>query len=592
MSNQLSQSKNSENKNGVNIGKTDSGEPSLERDVRKTNTLVKEFDNFTFQPRYNENNYVSNSPLASFTPKRPNPLIKQNSLPPFFKTHTKSESFGSGQYHPLIANKHKSDDSIFTVYNNSKTNYISDDEWVDQFGIELEQPKSYSSGPSSPRPSFSENQSPQTSPRTVIPSLTKVRPSEQYQSNSNNNSPRSNTTPNGSIKHSSRIISVQNAYKYNNDELLARQFKNFEVRSIKRVGDILLVSFFDVRESVKALQNLFGKIINGIPLELSFFLLRDFSCPEEYNQGTLVIFNLDPNIEEDKIKKIFGAFGKIREVRESPNKKHKFVEFYDVRDAERAMKYLNKKEIGGRRIKIEPSRPGGGKQENKNSNSTNKPISSSMPSQTSLSSYFNQDLDLRKNTEQKIDINPRKEPKTWNYNDLSITTDGISNSQNPVSMESSETDKYAINLGAILSDQDKRTTLMIKNIPNKYDQDMLLNAINNRLSGTYDFFYLPIDFKNRCNVGYAFINFIDPLSIPTFYEEFNNKKWEKFNSEKVCEIKYARIQGKDAMIEHFKNSSILYEDPKCRPLIFKSDGLGIPQPFPVGPYVKQWKNKK
>jgi hypothetical protein len=50
---------------------------------------------------------------------------------------------------------------------------------------------------------------------------------------------------------------------------------------------------------------------------------------------------------------------------------------------------------------------------------------------------------------------------------------------------------------------------------------------------TYDFFYLPIDFKNRCNMGYAFINFIDTKYIKFFYELLHGKKWPHFNSEKV-----------------------------------------------------------
>jgi len=67
---------------------------------------------------------------------------------------------------------------------------------------------------------------------------------------------------------------------------------------------------------------------------------------------------------------------------------------------------------------------------------------------------------------------------------------------------------YALNPDKIQRGEDRRTTLMIKNIPNKYTQKMLLAAVDEQFKGTYDFFYLPIDFKNKCNVGYAFINMV------------------------------------------------------------------------------------
>jgi len=127
-----------------------------------------------------------------------------------------------------------------------------------------------------------------------------------------------------------------------------------------------------------------------------------------------------------------------------------------------------------------------------------------------------------------------------------------------------------------------RTTLMIKNIPNKYSQKMLLSALEKH-RGHFDFFYLPIDFKNKCNVGYAFINFIKPEYIPSFFREFNGQTWEKFNSQKVCSITYARIQGKNSMIEHFRNSRLLVEDKKCRPLIFNTENPSIEEEFPIGP---------
>lgn len=55
-------------------------------------------------------------------------------------------------------------------------------------------------------------------------------------------------------------------------------------------------------------------------------------------------------------------------------------------------------------------------------------------------------------------------------------------------------------------------------------------------------------------------------------QTFNGKKWEKFNSEKVASLAYARIQGKTALVSHFQNSSLMNEDKRCRPILFHSEG--------------------
>ncbi|KAL2532466.1 Protein MEI2-like 4 [Abeliophyllum distichum] len=56
------------------------------------------------------------------------------------------------------------------------------------------------------------------------------------------------------------------------------------------------------------------------------------------------------------------------------------------------------------------------------------------------------------------------------------------------------------------------------------------------------------------------------------HKTFNGKKWEKFNSEKMASLAYARIQGEAALIAHFQNSSLMNEDKRCRPILFHTDG--------------------
>jgi len=80
---------------------------------------------------------------------------------------------------------------------------------------------------------------------------------------------------------------------------------------------------------------------------------------------------------------------------------------------------------------------------------------------------------------------------------------------------------------------------------------------------------LPIDYKNDCNVGYAFINLIDTQFIHRLYQEFNGKKWRRFNSEKICEVCYARLQGTGQLMNHFRYSNVLNQrDWKFKPLIY------------------------
>ncbi|GAB2280771.1 hypothetical protein Dimus_015397 [Dionaea muscipula] len=669
-------------------------------------------------------------------------------------------------------------------------------------------------------------------------------------------------------EHPSRTLFVRNIDSNVEDSELRALFEEYgDIRTLytacKHRG-FVMISYYDLRSARNAMKALQSKPLRHRKLDIHYSIPKDNPFDKDVSHGTLLVFNLDSSISNDDLRQILGIYGEIKEIQEAPSRNKKFIEFYDVRAADAALRALNQTDIAGKRINLEPSRPGGARKssaqqfppnvdqdeagfyvENSPGSFFHGPMTSaSMKSEISLgtpsgiqSPFSHQYMEnafchgisssvpsslsslLRKETggnqaclsesgpscnqikydfegmpnfhplslpehpdvlaigasshsstnmaggvgllsSGRVDVlsgristngrssegssgfsssgngsypAPRKQymwnnssnnvqlpslmwpnspsfsngvsaphPPSSRVHGLAITTqspmlkpvvpmsnhhvgsaptvnhsvwdrrhahpvgspdiscfqlgplgsmrsplhpmefvsenvfphlggncmnvnvpipsgnigmhshhyrssvlhsarsqmNSLASSFEPAANErfrsrrttessSSQADnkkQYELDLDRILRGEDNRTTLMIKNIPNKYTSKMLMAAIDERHRGTYDFIYLPIDFKNKCNVGYAFINMIDPRRIIPFYETFNGKKWEKFNSEKVASLAYGRIQGKQALIAHFQNSSLMNEDKRCRPILFHTDGpnAGDQVPFPMG----------
>jgi len=131
------------------------------------------------------------------------------------------------------------------------------------------------------------------------------------------------------------------------------------------------------------------------------------------------------------------------------------------------------------------------------------------------------------------------------------------------------------------------TTAMLRNIPNKYTQNGLVERLHEAgYLGHLDFIYLPIDFKNKCNVGYAFVNFRTAEACARFAAEYHlsnsRDKLPGFNSKKVCEVSAARFQGCDENVRRLQASSVMAElvaNPEWLPKLFDENGKAMDFPL-------------
>lgn len=129
------------------------------------------------------------------------------------------------------------------------------------------------------------------------------------------------------------------------------------------------------------------------------------------------------------------------------------------------------------------------------------------------------------------------------------------------------------------------TTLMIKNIPVKFLQGDMLKLIDKNFTGKYDYFYLPMDLKTQCSVGFAFINMLHPLYILDFFLEFHQIRWSDHvplcNSTKHGEIVYANVQGIEQIKQQLYDKNIMKKnDQNIKPIFheqYRADPLELEQ---------------
>ena len=212
-----------------------------------------------------------------------------------------------------------------------------------------------------------------------------------------------------------------------------------------------------------------------------------------------------------------------------------------------------------------------------------KPVNDKMPSNTNFLPDINNKENTQNSNEKKTKSNTNNTANNTNNNNTASINNSSNNSSSNnsnvcplIEQNSNKTkinsknclvnkntnilntkgnlkgEKQVLNLDDIVAGKDTRTTVMIRNIPIKYTDEILIEELI-EFNGKYDCLYMPYDYEKNGNKGYAFINFVNPLHILYFYEKFNGKKWKHFESSKICELNCAHFQGINEIQKHAKN---------------------------------------
>jgi len=120
------------------------------------------------------------------------------------------------------------------------------------------------------------------------------------------------------------------------------------------------------------------------------------------------------------------------------------------------------------------------------------------------------------------------------------------------------------------------TTLMLRDIPNKYCQrELLEDIVGHGFEPGFDlnFFYLPIDQQTGANLGYAFINFKSQALTEKFRNEISKQQLSRHLTRKIIEVGDAAVQGFKQNQRYYAHSTGMeLIDVSRRPLFWNDKG--------------------
>jgi len=126
--------------------------------------------------------------------------------------------------------------------------------------------------------------------------------------------------------------------------------------------------------------------------------------------------------------------------------------------------------------------------------------------------------------------------------------------------------------GAAEQPDQPQTTVMLRNLPEGYTRDVLMDLLDKEgYAGLYDFLYMPMNFRTKAAFGYAFVNIVSPGEACRFFEQFNGFTRWGVQTDKICDASWSQIhQGLAVHIERYRNSPVMHESvpDQYKPAIF------------------------